>query len=259
MKTLTIIFILIFSFAVVGQNIIATTDGGEKVILKPDKTWEYAVKPKTVAQTNDRQGFDNAFEFAKNNFDKIKKSEFETEAEYKKRLAEFYKPLQKENEFSFIARPSLFTYDAEERSFYVLIFKADSKTRLVDRTFGLYTSAAIRFNFPIDPAEAAKIKDQVEFIVYGFPVDFYPGGFLNELQVLPSRVEIKDKTTGKIYFEHKQSNFLAATDIDSIITSSPSLPSSKSTPGTDVRVKGYYRKDGTYVRPHTRSKPRRKN
>jgi hypothetical protein len=31
-------------------------------------------------------------------------------------------------------------------------------------------------------------------------------------------------------------------------------------PGTDVKVRGYYRKDGTYVRPHTRSAPgRRKN
>jgi hypothetical protein len=31
-------------------------------------------------------------------------------------------------------------------------------------------------------------------------------------------------------------------------------------PGTDVHVKGYYRKDGTYVKPHTRSAPgRRKN
>jgi hypothetical protein len=27
----------------------------------------------------------------------------------------------------------------------------------------------------------------------------------------------------------------------------------------DVRVKGYYRRDGTYVRPHTRSRPSRKN
>jgi hypothetical protein len=26
-------------------------------------------------------------------------------------------------------------------------------------------------------------------------------------------------------------------------------------PGTDVRVRGYYREDGTYVRPHTRSRP----
>jgi hypothetical protein len=28
-----------------------------------------------------------------------------------------------------------------------------------------------------------------------------------------------------------------------------------STPGTEVQVRGYYRKDGTYVAPHTRSKP----
>ncbi len=31
----------------------------------------------------------------------------------------------------------------------------------------------------------------------------------------------------------------------------------KSSSGGPVRVKGYYRKDGTYVAPHTRSRPRR--
>jgi hypothetical protein len=38
-------------------------------------------------------------------------------------------------------------------------------------------------------------------------------------------------------------------------TATPSSSSPRSTPGTDVHVKGYYRKDGTYVRPHTRSAP----
>lgn len=47
------------------------------------------------------------------------------------------------------------------------------------------------------------------------------------------------------------------------VTPDTSYPSSSSgasqrTPGTDVHVKGYYRKDGTYVQPHTRSAPRRK-
>ena len=33
-------------------------------------------------------------------------------------------------------------------------------------------------------------------------------------------------------------------------------PSSESSAGKTVNVKGYYRKNGTYVRPHTRSAPR---
>jgi hypothetical protein len=37
----------------------------------------------------------------------------------------------------------------------------------------------------------------------------------------------------------------------------PSTSSNKKTPGTEVHVKGYYRKDGTYVQPHTRSKPKK--
>lgn len=35
-------------------------------------------------------------------------------------------------------------------------------------------------------------------------------------------------------------------------------PAASSSSGGSVYVKGYYRKDGTYVRPHTRSAPKRK-
>jgi hypothetical protein len=40
--------------------------------------------------------------------------------------------------------------------------------------------------------------------------------------------------------------------------SAPPYSSSERQPGTEVHVKGYYRKDGTYVRPHTRSAPGRR-
>jgi hypothetical protein len=40
--------------------------------------------------------------------------------------------------------------------------------------------------------------------------------------------------------------------------SSPRSSSSRRSPGTEVHVRGYTRKDGTYVRPHTRSAPRRR-
>ena len=46
---------------------------------------------------------------------------------------------------------------------------------------------------------------------------------------------------------------------NSASVSSNSSTSSNYTPsGGTVQVKGYYRKDGTYVRPHTRSAPRRR-
>ena len=41
-------------------------------------------------------------------------------------------------------------------------------------------------------------------------------------------------------------------------SNSRSSSSNYSSPGKTVNVKGYYRKNGTYVRPHTRSAPRRK-
>lgn len=48
----TTITILLLSFTIFGQIIVATTDDGEQVILKPNKTWEYAVKTKSITNTN---------------------------------------------------------------------------------------------------------------------------------------------------------------------------------------------------------------
>lgn len=47
-----------------------------------------------------------------------------------------------------------------------------------------------------------------------------------------------------------------ASTTEGATTTTPSAPSST---GGTVNVRGYYRKDGTYVRPHTRSAPRKKN
>lgn len=44
-----LLLILLFAFSVFGQNIEAVTKDGKKVILKPDKSWEYASEVKTTS------------------------------------------------------------------------------------------------------------------------------------------------------------------------------------------------------------------
>lgn len=51
---------------------------------------------------------------------------------------------------------------------------------------------------------------------------------------------------------------VASTNRSPSPSTAPSSSSSNSAAGTDVQVRGYYRKDGTYVKPHTRSAPGRK-
>lgn len=58
---------------------------------------------------------------------------------------------------------------------------------------------------------------------------------------------------------YKESSYYSSRS-NSLSTSRSSSSSNYSTPSSSktVNVKGYYRKDGTYVRPHTRSAPKRK-
>ncbi len=74
----------------------------------------------------------------------------------------------------------------------------------------------------------------------------------------------KSKKYRKIKYENYAGwayypNYTASTNYSSSSSSSSSSStrssSNYSSPGKTVNVKGYYRKNGTYVRPHTRSSP----
>jgi hypothetical protein len=103
-----------------------------------------------------------------------------------------------------------------------------------------------------------KMKDKE----YGTVIDTIVNG---------DNVKIIDKTIG--YFKvlyHGKSGYISAHDIDitehpalnilesSYLRESASSNSDYSTgsSGGSVNVKGYYRKDGTYVKPHTRKAPK---
>jgi len=65
---------------------------------------------------------------------------------------------------------------------------------------------------------------------------------------------------GYIYrpsFKEYQPNYYVnisdSTKVDNVVR-----PATSSSIGGSVSVKGYYRKDGTYVRPHTRKAPKRR-
>lgn len=70
----------------------------------------------------------------------------------------------------------------------------------------------------------------------------------------------------EVYAAPRQSTGSGSGITSSRTPSTPSTSSSQSSyspparsTGGSVQVKGYYRKDGTYVRPHTRSAPKRRN
>lgn len=254
--------LLFFTNICLAQPIIeAVTQEGKKVILKPDKTWDYAPIPKTKEEKTSQT--DDAFIFTKENLRTLTKSEFETEAQYQSRLIGFYTKLGKP--FVIKSQPSFFSYYAESQRFRVSIY-GEGKIKFVERRFGMNSSTTIAFDFPIDPIEASKIKDDVEFYIYGYPAGF---DMFDELQFIATKVEVKDKKNGRVYFTKDIPSYFtgkALSNIEKINdeirangSSTTNGNGSGSTPGTDVRVKGYYRRDGTYVRPHTRSAPRRRN
>jgi hypothetical protein len=72
----------------------------------------------------------------------------------------------------------------------------------------------------------------------------------------PQRIYITGERGGCYYINSNGNK----TYVDRSLCGEPPLQTTPapSTSGGEVQVRGYYRKDGTYVRPYTRSRPRRK-
>lgn len=87
----------------------------------------------------------------------------------------------------------------------------------------------------------------------------------SEIRVIQIQIDALNRRQGELEGERLQivqafgaaTAPAATTENDAATEIGPINDSPKTTSGTEVRVKGYYRKDGTYVHPHTRSAPRR--
>jgi hypothetical protein len=266
MKKLLPLFIFIFAVTVAGQ-VRATTEDGKKVILKSDGTWEHVVeKPDSprVSTPDDKTPISNynaLVKFAQINEEQLKKSEFETEEQYLARLEKYVNETEFENKKlseSSLLMPSVeFRYDAESQEFSTYIFSFGG-FKIVDRKSSMFMPNYARITFKASPSDAKEIKSNLRLKVVGFPVAPEYG---RELHFFGTKFIVFDGQTNKIYAEIEGSklNPNSAGNVDQPRTSTPaSVTPSTVTPSNngDVKVKGYYRRDGTYVRPHTRSRPR---
>ncbi len=278
-KLLPILFVFVLSLSAFGQtkNIIATTEDGKSVVLKPDKTWEYKTetsKRERISQPENVLSMDSPQDvksFVNSISEELQKSEFETEEEYQRRITKLIKEKQFNgkpiNQIGFVVEDVSPRYSAEEQSF-TLIMSSQKNLRLVDHKYGMFTGTLIHKLFKMSPEKAKESKSIMEVIVYGLPIKYsnYFG-----FEVVPTQIVVRNKNSGEIYFNNSIDNFLGSrnnsvsfpepikiTEPIKIDSSPPIQPSTNNRPKT-VHVDGYYRKDGTYVRPHTRSAPRRKN
>lgn len=252
----SILLILILACSAFGQTE-ATTKDGKKVILNDDKTWNYVVEKKNVEEKLDYSFSENIARFTKENLKEISKSEFETESQFAERLAAFYK---KHGEFALKVAPSTFNYDPETENFNISFSGFSADVSFVRRLSTYYFDNVITFDYFVGRPAAPSIKNIIEFIVYGYPVGL---NFTGKPEFVATRIEIRSKDTGAVYHTEKIKNFLfplpETPKFQEQKFSKSELDTIKSTPGTEVRVKGYTRKDGTYVAPHTRSAPKRKH
>ncbi len=263
--------------AVFSQNIVATTADGKKVVLKSDKTWEYVVdvpKPQAVVQPNNKFAIDDlkaVEEFTFINGKEIEKSEFETEDQYQQRLAKFAEEKQFNGksikEIAFAVDPLYFGYSAETQSFKVTIYGSLSP-EFVKRSDSYFSQNIIDFSFKMSPQKAQELKTLMQIVVLGFPVK--KSNY--QLQVVATQIIVRNQNTGEIYYNAKQSSVLDKyktseiknLPLDSTTSETPkeaaptyNTPSSTYSAPKTVQVKGYTRKDGTYVAPHTRSAPQK--
>jgi hypothetical protein len=216
MKHLLPILILIFSFTLLGQTQTATTTDGRIVILKPDKTWDYAEEKKVPATIKIEPNYIN---FKGDNWEDLKtflklqayqKGEFETMAQFKARFETYKKTkmelLKKNVEDTVVVGISALNYDGETKSFKPDFMKLDVEKGIgptlrfyTSPNFGQTNDRRMYLAFSVSP-EKAKNKHNIRFAIYGTPI----GSFLSE--IIPRKIVVFDTTTGEIFKEFNFEN-----------------------------------------------------
>jgi hypothetical protein len=243
MKIFTSSFIILFLFVFVfGQDhttklLIATTEDGRKVILKADKTWEYEIESsknelnqviqksqtiKTLQMPFIGNNLAEVTDFIDSIKDKIEKSEFETEAQYRNRIKKLVAETKFENkllnEIVFVTTPK-FYFNAEKQTFNIsfsdLKFEIESKTvrqsKFKDYSLQIskrralfdnfdYTAFFPEIIFNMSPQRAKEVKQNLRVAIYGSPVKVH--GYINAaLYFVPMKYIVFNSITGEIYSE----------------------------------------------------------
>lgn len=229
MKNLLPLFILILAFTAFGQ-IEATTTDGKKVILKKDGTWEYVVEKlkNEVKATNkiEADNYSDVLSFSRNLIPETKKSEFETESEYKIRLRKFVKEKQFNGkpiaEICFDAKPLVFYYKAESQRFTATFYGLE----YLDRSYSSFSMKTLDFDFSMSPENAKTAKPLIKFFIFGFPVENNASG----IGIVPTRIIAVNSDSNEIYLDKKIENFLSEKEYQLVTKPTPVVKSTEKKP-----------------------------
>jgi len=196
------------------------SDSGRKVVLHPDKTWEYAPDKKAspiAAESSDiilsdATSLRSALESIK---DKLVKSDFETAAQYYGRVRSLLsetlnkktgRPLSE----TVVMLDGFASYDAEKQKFVFSSFayklhqisaRDRDDIRIVKTSEGrwfqsdLFGDALSEFAFSMPPDKAQEAKPDLALLVYGLPVEVGYSG----VSILPLRYAAYNRRTKEIY------------------------------------------------------------
>lgn len=232
-KSLLVIIILATSLigipatSLIGQTEQILTDNtGKKIRILADGKWEYVIEkpvssePSKGIVADDRQAL--AALLTKHR-DQLKKSEFETESEFSKRLKEFLASVTNPVSGKSLSEATVIidgadNYNAETQTFSFSYgayrIKQIGIEEKVDFDFverrssywfsftSMWMGAGLRFK--IEPKKASEIKADLAIAVIGWPVNIDHGYIASEssshtISIAPRRYIVFNKKTGEVY------------------------------------------------------------
>lgn len=228
MKTMALIrlsvLVIWLSGIVMAQDDTAIDSRGRKIVLKPDKTWEYAsAQPSPLYPIHGKPivGHDLARLARLVEAKGLKKSEFETEKEYRDRVKAWAQlttnpqtglPLSN----TVLVLDGVTTYDAETQRMSVSGYEVARRTnylvaysnryvlsaelRLVEWTNHDWAEKpfAHKLSFTMSPGQAKSVKPDLSLAIYGTPVTATTEG-VPKLLLVPAKYVLFDRTSGDVY------------------------------------------------------------
>lgn len=253
-RFLIIPLILLGAIAAAAQ-ISATTEDGRKVVLKPDKTWDYAPAPAPRPVSNDEvlfKGFqgDDFIEVAKflsGMKDSFAKNEFESSLQYQARLKALIEDTKFGNKFLdeiVVLAKTQPSYDADSQEMaafgtapyyygttnYSLEFGNLRAGYSNPDSYSFNEDSYENFNIKMPPGQAAEAKQWIKIAIFGFPFQIKTIGIGTKISFVKTRIVVFNQATGEIYLDQKTKSSLSLLASAAAGAPAPKAPEAASSP-----------------------------
>lgn len=187
---------------------------GRKVLLSPDKTWDYipSQSPNQQAEPLRVESLESLIALMKKSPEVFTQDETETQEEYFSKIRSYFNKTElngKKLKDTFFLLTTDFTYYAEEQEFTTDRYLLNVNYNIVSRVHGVYSYGFPKLSLKVPPEKAAELKPYLRLAVNALPITLVSS---ERVRLLPVKYVIYDDRDKKVLATISTENDIGSSD-----------------------------------------------